>query len=138
MRLVELLLELTSRWQRWEEEFARIHGLTQGMVWVLLRLDSQETVCAKALAERIDLSMSRASRLADQMVVKGLLIRDNDPQDRRRCTLRLSAKGARIRQNLMTELDSLQEQLEEEGRFCDWDKMMTLVDKLKQRLGSSR
>ncbi len=134
MRLVELLLDLTAKWQRWEEEFARIHGLTQGMVWVILRLDSQESVCSKELAERIDLSMSRASRLVDQMVGRGLLFRDCDPDDRRRCTLCLSETGAGIRAQLMRDMDRLQEQLQEEGQFCDWSKMIKLLEKLKMQL----
>lgn len=131
MRLVELLLELSAKWRRWEEEFARIHELTPGMVWVLLRLNDQESVCAKELARRIDLSLSRASRLIDQMVVSGLLVRDCDPEDRRRCTLRLSGKGGDTRHRLARELDRVQMQLNLEGHGCDWGKMVILLDTLK-------
>jgi len=127
-------MDLTAKWQCWEEEFARIYGLTQGMIWVILRLDFHESVCSKELAARIDLSMSRASRLVDQMVVRGLLNRDSDPDDRRRCTLGLSAAGMKVREKLMVKLDYLQEQLQQEGEFCDWSKMIILIDKLKQQL----
>ena len=130
MRLVELLFELTVRWRRWEEEFADQNALTPGMVWVLVRLDSTESVCAKNLASRINLSLSRSSRLIEQMVGLGLLHRESDPSDRRRCTLRLSETGAKIRDKLMLELDFLQRQLQEEGQFCDWEKLMNLMDKL--------
>jgi hypothetical protein len=42
----------------------------------------------------------------------------------------LSERGAGIREGLMVELDSLQQQLQEEGKFCDWEKLMNLIDKL--------
>jgi DNA-binding MarR family transcriptional regulator len=137
MRLVELLLELSAKWRRWEEGFAHLHQLTPGMVWVLLRLGTTESLCAKELASRIDLSLSRASRLIEQMVVSGLLARDCDPDDRRRCTLRLTKKGSETRGRLNQELDRIQGLLEAEGHGCDWGRMVVLLDKLKAETSSS-
>ncbi len=136
MKLVELLFELSAKWRRWEEEFARQNGLTPGMVWVLMRLDEGEAVCSKELAKRIDLSLSRASRLVDQMVNQRLLYRDCDSEDRRRCTLSLSAAAAEIRIRIMNDLERLQSQPQLQGQAEAWSRMIALVDSMKGELST--
>src|SRR3954471_10616084 len=49
------------------------------------------------LAELLGVSRQAASKVADEMVARGYLLRRADPADRRRTRLRLGAKGRRVR-----------------------------------------
>jgi DNA-binding MarR family transcriptional regulator len=63
------------------------------------------------LAELLGVSRQAASKLADEMVQRGYLLRAPDPDDRRRTHLRLSAKGRRVRQRAAAESAAIEAEL---------------------------
>lgn len=70
------------------DDLQMIHS---AMLFVLVRGDDPTV---KELAERVDRSVSRTSRLVDHLVTRGLVERLEDASDRRVRRLRLSKKGA--------------------------------------------
>src|SRR3982750_812639 len=63
------------------------------------------------LAELLGVSRQAASKVADEMVARGYLLRRADPADRRRTRLRLSAKGRRVRERAAAESEAIEAEL---------------------------
>lgn len=57
-------------------------------------IDPDKIMSSEWLAENMNLSLSRVSRIIDRMVINGLLLRSVDPNDKRAIKLELSEKGA--------------------------------------------
>jgi DNA-binding MarR family transcriptional regulator len=62
----------------------------------------------------LGVSRQAASKLADEMVHRGYLLRAPDPDDRRRTRLRLSAKGRRVRERAAAESAAIESELRAE------------------------
>lgn len=62
----------------------------------------------------VDAEEPTVTRLADEMVQRGYLLRARDPDDRRRTRLRLSAKGRRVRQRAAAESAAIEAELRAE------------------------
>src|SRR3954466_11952377 len=63
------------------------------------------------LSERVGVSRQAASKVSDEMVRRGYLLRAPDPADRRRTRLRLSAKGRRVRERAAAESEAIEAEL---------------------------
>jgi DNA-binding MarR family transcriptional regulator len=83
----------------------------------VLRAVAAEDPTVSRLAELLGITKQGASRLADDMVSLGYLERTNDPADRRRTHLRLSATGQRIRARALAESHAIEAELRQ--RFGD-------------------
>ncbi|KSB87841.1 MarR family transcriptional regulator [Caulobacter vibrioides] len=65
--------------------------------WVLLReLYGEQAVAPSRLAERIGQTRGAISKLSDRLLAKGLIVREDSPEDRRAHSLALSAPGREL------------------------------------------
>jgi DNA-binding MarR family transcriptional regulator len=78
--------------------------------FVIRAVDAEEPTVSR-LAELLGVSRQAASKLADEMVQRGYLLRAADPEDRRRTRLRLSAKGRRVRKRAAAESATIEAEL---------------------------
>lgn len=72
-----------------EERF----GLTGPQLWALWELGRDGPLALKDLASRMHLSPSTVVGVVDRLIAKGLVLREQDTQDRRRVCLYLSQEG---------------------------------------------
>src|SRR3954447_10656986 len=79
----------------------------------VIRAVAAEEPTVGRLAELLGVSRQAASKVADEMVVRGYLLRRADPTDRRRTRLRLSAKGRRVRDRAAAESEAIEAELRE-------------------------
>jgi DNA-binding MarR family transcriptional regulator len=79
---------------RFAERLSRL-GLQPQHAGALRLLSSAEGLTQRALAERLGMFPSRAVALVDELENRGLVVRDEDPEDRRSYALRLTEKGRR-------------------------------------------
>jgi DNA-binding MarR family transcriptional regulator len=70
--------------------------LTMGQLKALLILDAQTALTISQLAEKMDLARPATSILVDKLVQAGYVERTEEPTDRRRTNIRLSATGTRL------------------------------------------
>lgn len=92
-RLANLTFSLLANCQEKEIRLAEVHSLTQAEFRCLRLFGSDETINNKAIAERMNLSPSRLTRIIDGLVQKEYIIREIDPNDRRNMKVSLSSKG---------------------------------------------
>jgi DNA-binding MarR family transcriptional regulator len=81
--------------------------------FVIRAVDAEQPTVTR-LAELLGVSRQAASKLADEMVQRGYLLRAPDPGDRRRAHLRLSAKGRRVRERAAAESAAIEAELRAE------------------------
>jgi DNA-binding MarR family transcriptional regulator len=77
----------------------------------VIRAVAAEEPTVTRLAALLGVSRQAASKLADEMVQRGYLLRAPDPGDRRRTRLRLSAKGRRVRERAAAESAAIEAEL---------------------------
>src|SRR5919206_152621 len=77
----------------------------------VIRAVAAEEPTVGRLAELLGVSRQAASKVSDEMVRRGYLLRAADPADRRRTRLRLSAKGRRVRERAAAESEAIEEEL---------------------------
>lgn len=98
--VMDLIYQLKMKCIQNELKIMEEAKLSQAEYNGIVSLDSDEVLCSADLSKKMNLSPSRASRVVDKLVQRGLLIRDGDPSDRRRCQIRLSPRGAKIREKI--------------------------------------
>ena len=101
-QLIERVLELEEKVYRAlrpivPKEWLSV-DLTMSQLKVLLLLFTDGPARMSVLASALGVSMTTATGIVNRMVQHGLLVRDNDPEDRRAVVCKLSEKG----QELMT------------------------------------
>lgn len=99
-RLANLTFSLLSTCQQKENILAEQYGLTQAEFRCLKMFDKKETVNNKTIAQRMNLSASRLTRIIDGLVAKGYTEREINLNDRRNMDVTLSKKGMQLVQKL--------------------------------------
>jgi DNA-binding MarR family transcriptional regulator len=99
-RLANLTFSLLANCQEKEVHLAELHGLTQAEFRCLRLFGTDESLNNKTIAERMNLSPSRLTRIIDGLVKKKYIRRDIDPNDRRNMKVNLSKKGKALVQQL--------------------------------------
>lgn len=99
-RLANLTFSLLANCQEKEVHLAELHGLTQAEFRCLRLFGTDESLNNKTIAERMNLSPSRLTRIIDGLVKKKYIRRDIDPNDRRNMKVNLSKKGKSLVQQL--------------------------------------
>ena len=78
----------------------------------VIRAVAAEVPTGGRLAERLGVSRQAASKVSDEMVRRGYLLRAPDRADRRRTRLRLSATGRRVRERAAAESEAIEAELQ--------------------------
>jgi DNA-binding MarR family transcriptional regulator len=99
-RLANLTFSLLANCQEKEVHLAELHGLTQAEFRCLRLFGTDESLNNKTIAERMNLSPSRLTRIIDGLVKKKYIRRNIDPNDRRNMKVDLSKKGKSLVQQL--------------------------------------
>lgn len=109
--------------------------LTPARVRALAYLDDKPSACLSELAEHLIVGPPTASKLVDDLVMRGLLRRSSDAVDRRRLALRVTAAGRRelatAARPARDRLAQLLELLSEEERLRVHEGLQTLLPLLE-------
>ncbi|MBL7994320.1 MarR family transcriptional regulator [bacterium] len=100
VQLAELTFNLLEGCHEKEARLAKKHGLSPAEFRCLRLFGLTEKSSNKKIAERMNLSPSRLSRVLDGLVSKGYMTRKIDEEDRRNMMVSLSRKGVQIVENL--------------------------------------
>ena len=78
--------------------YARERGLSASQLGALLHIHRRGSSAVTPLADDLGITSSAASQMADRLVDQGLILRSEDPHDRRAKTLILTDKGLSVLQ----------------------------------------
>ncbi|MHC1736599.1 MAG: MarR family winged helix-turn-helix transcriptional regulator [Ignavibacteriaceae bacterium] len=95
-QLAELTYKFLSNCHEKEERMAQAHSLTVAELKCIRHINKTENVNNKEIAERMNLSSSRLTRIIDGLVTKGFIEREIDSADRRNMKLSLSVEGIKL------------------------------------------
>lgn len=76
------------------------HGLSTQQFWVLVHLHERAGLSQRDLATRMDIDAPTASRVLGALIARRLVRAEDDPDDRRRSRLRLTATGRELARTL--------------------------------------
>ncbi len=99
-KLADLTFKLLANCQEKEARLAENYGLTQSEFRCLRLFNRNDVLNNKQVAERMNLSPSRLTRIIDGLVAKDYIIRQIEPSDRRNMKVELSKRGKVIVQKL--------------------------------------
>ena len=94
--LGNLTFNLLARCQEKEAHLAEQHNLLEAELKCLRLIGPEESLNNQDIAERMDLSPSRLTRIIDGLVRKGYIDREIDKEDRRNIKISLSNKGENL------------------------------------------
>lgn len=101
-QLLALHLELGRQFHSADSSERWLHlDLTMAQLKVLMALFELQVAAVKTLATRLGVSLSTVSVLLEKLVEQGLVVREEDPSDRRVVLNRLSAAGEELLRGLV-------------------------------------
>lgn len=111
--------------------------LRQCLVIAYLTRHPDEVVTQKTLETHMSLSNPTVTVLIQNMVRKGLIIREKVPGDNRKNNLRLTEKAVQLREAYSDELAAMQTQFYNGITEEEKDFLMVIFQKLEKNLGIS-
>ncbi|MGD2295578.1 MAG: MarR family transcriptional regulator [Candidatus Aminicenantes bacterium] len=99
-KLLNILLFLKDRCAAAEDKIRESLGLTAAEYKGLMGLQMGEKISCQELSSRMNLSVSRGSRVIENLFQKGFISRADCTSDRRSKNIWLTKKGMRLRQKI--------------------------------------
>jgi MarR family 2-MHQ and catechol resistance regulon transcriptional repressor len=99
-KLVDILEDLRKECETHEEKVRRSLDLSEAEYNGLLCLSEGEKITCQEFSERMNLSVSRGSRVIEKLFEKGYLDRLDCPEDRRCKNVELTNDGVSIRRKI--------------------------------------
>lgn len=112
------------------------HGLTMWAYVVLLGLDEQPVHTQAALAKAIRADKTRIIPVLDDLQQRGLILREPDPADRRVNLVRLTAEGARLREDAQHDIQQQERRLLADVPAADRRTFLRVLQQLADRTGT--
>jgi len=133
-RLANLTFSLLANCQEKEIRLAEVHGLTQAEFRCLRLFGSDESLNNKQIAERMNLSPSRLTRIIDGLVKKEYINREIDQNDRRNMKVTLSKKGKTLVQQLNKAYVEIHREILEDIEVKQHEPLITAMEHLLSAL----
>ncbi len=99
-----LVIASAANWQARAEAASAAAGLSPVAAWALVQLDPDEPLPQKELAGRLHCNPSSVVDTTDRLEKAKLVARSPNPNDRRVKVLVVTAKGARVRRQLIAQM----------------------------------
>lgn len=116
--------------------FAKKSGLSMSQLGALFHLHHKGCVGVTDLGDHLGVTNAAVSQMIERLVQQGLILRSEDPSDRRAKQIVLTAKGLQVFQKSvharMDWLDDLVQTLSAEEKEKITEALKILIDKAKQ------
>jgi DNA-binding MarR family transcriptional regulator len=132
--IANLTFSLLAKCQEKEDRLAEQHGLFQVEFRCLRLLGLDEKLNNKMLAERMDLSPSRITRIIDGLVKKGYMIREIDKDDRRNVVVSLSRRGKNLSNKLYSAFIRIHSEILEEINVSQHESLIKAMSSLNSAM----
>lgn len=89
----DLVRKLVRTFQLFERDQIKIYGFTSTQCYSLLEIWKSESISMSELSEKMNLNSSTMTRILDNLVRDGYILREKSEEDRRLVLVSLSEKG---------------------------------------------
>ena len=122
-------------WRSWNH-LAKSSGLSMPQFGILMKVHHRSNCAIGNISEHFDITNAAASQLVDKLVQSGLILRDEDPHDRRAKILNLTEKGKELIQLGIAQrhrwVDQLAEKLTPEEREKITEALSIMTEAAKE------
>jgi DNA-binding MarR family transcriptional regulator len=101
--LIDLIIELKKRCIQNEERIQTLCKVSLAEYKSILVVDENKKITCNILSKKMGLSPSRGSRVIENLIKKGYLIRMSNPADRRSTVISLSSNGIKVKNQIKQE-----------------------------------
>ena len=129
-RLADLTFSLLQRCQEKEARLAEEHGLFHAEFRCLRLMGSEGSLNNKDIAERMNLSPSRITRIMDGLVKKGYMQREINKGDRRNMKISLSRRGKILANKLNKAFVDLHSEILQDIDVSQHEPLITAMEHL--------
>ena len=105
-RFFEIVLQIKRTCVKTEETIRSEFHISEAELNGLLAVHAGESISGSEFSKRMDLSPSRGSRVLARMVRRDFLKSVQIPENRRRVTISLTARGKRIKRDLEVKMET--------------------------------
>ncbi|MBP3952257.1 MarR family winged helix-turn-helix transcriptional regulator [Bacillus suaedae] len=112
-REIELGLELARTYLAFRRSVTRLltkHDLTVEQFSIISQLNKMDGLSQKKLAEQTERDQTTVGKILDKVVKKDLVVRKEDPNDRRAVVLSITPKGRELITQVYPEVMTIQDQ----------------------------
>lgn len=92
----ELLQKAVRTFQIFEREQIRVHGFTNSQCYLLLEIHKHQTLSINEISEKMRLEISTITRIMNNLVRDGLVLRNRSTSDKRVVEAVLTEKGKEV------------------------------------------
>ncbi len=131
---------LTYQLIRYQDICDRVYleqlGITSAQAYALLALPEEASLTMNNLSETMGLANSTMTRTVDQLVIKKLVEREPDPDDRRVVRIRLTANGRETQRSVKSAFQDFFEQALREIPSEDRETVLQSLGQISQAIAN--
>jgi DNA-binding MarR family transcriptional regulator len=128
--VLDLIYELKKKCIQKDEAFFETFDISQAEYNMFICLSNCKHFNSYSVAEKMQLSLSRVSRIIDKMVNKEFLARSTNKTDRRAIDIKMTAKGKNIMCKIIEYRQQREKDLEEKLNTEEMEEIISVLRKL--------
>ena len=129
--LANLTFNLLARCQEKEARLAEQNKLLEAELKCLRIMDLEESINNQDVADRMNLSPSRITRIIDGLVKKGYILREIDREDRRNMKISLTEKGVNLTNKINNAFVEIHKEILKEIDNSQHESLLTTMGNLQ-------
>ena len=128
--LANLTFNLLARCQEKETYLAEKHDLFEAELKCLRLMSSEESLNNSELADKMNLSPSRITRIIDGLIKKGYVLREINKNDRRNMIICLSKRGKNLTNKLNKAFLEIHKEILEDIDYSEHEALLIAMGNL--------
>jgi DNA-binding MarR family transcriptional regulator len=130
----QLIYDLARYYALCDRVCVEERGVTASQGYILLALPETGSITMNDLSVRMKLANSTMTRMADQLVHRGMLTREPDSEDRRIVRVRLTKQGQDVKTRLKKDMQDLFSQILKDIPEGEREQIVHSLETLKQSI----
>ena len=133
-RIVDCIINLKNKCASKEEEIRKEYSLSPAEYNGLLSINNNESLKCNQLSKKMDLSVSRGSRVIEKLMKNGYLKQESSKTDRRISIISLTPKGCNAKKKIEKVLNECEAKILKELTKKEVEQTISILNKLELTL----